>query len=194
VPGPPEKCAKIPLIGANNGLMDIPGSVSISEKEASSMKLPRWSIAGLMTLVVFVAANCAIVKAIMARPSVWNEVFILGTLPMANLLAVSLLPTLSRRQDRAGIGGFRLGFEVCGMLAMVAFFALSLQYTDHFFLLPQTFFSEYVTLRPGLGLVSAAVVIFFGPQLAIALLGGGIGRFIGDKMNAHAIINAKSGD
>jgi hypothetical protein len=61
------------------------------------VKFPRSSIAGLMTLVVFVAANGAILKGIMARPSVWKEVFLLGVLPMANLLAVGLLPWLRRQ-------------------------------------------------------------------------------------------------
>jgi hypothetical protein len=63
------------------------------------MKFPPSSIAGLMTLVVFVAANGAIVEGIMTRPSVWKEVFVLGVLPMANLLAVGLLPWLRRQDD-----------------------------------------------------------------------------------------------
>jgi hypothetical protein len=135
-----------------------------------------------MTLVAFVAANCAILKGIMARASVWNEVFLLGVLPMANLLAVGFLPWLRRQPDRAGFGGFRVGFEVCGGLAMVAFLVLSLQFTDFFFRLPQSGFHPYLVLRPGLGLVSAALLIFLGPQLAFAVLGGWLGRLISWKV------------
>jgi hypothetical protein len=149
------------------------------------MKLPRSSIAGLMTLVAFVAVNCAIVKGITSRPSVWNEVFILGVLPMANLLAVGLLPWLRRQPDRAGLGGFRVGFEVFGWAAMVAFLLLSLQFTDYFFAAPQSALAPYVMLRPGLGLASFAVLIFVGPQLALAVLGGWLGRLISNKVNQH---------
>jgi hypothetical protein len=141
------------------------------------MKLPRVSIAGLMTVVVFVAANCAIVKGITARPSVWNEVFILGVLPMANLLAVGLLPWLRRRPGRSRTDAFRVGFEVCGGLAMVIFFVLSVRYLDFVFQLPQSFSRPYLVLRPGLGLVSAAFLIFVGPQLTFALLGGWLARW-----------------
>jgi hypothetical protein len=141
-----------------------------------------------MTLVAFVAANCAIVKAIMARPSVWNEVFIFGALPMANLLAFGLLAWLRRWPDRAQFGGFRVGFEVCGWLAMVAFLVLSLRFTDEFFVAPQRL-GSYLALRPGLGLVSCAVVTFVGPQLAVAVLGGWLGRVISNKVNQHATRN-----
>jgi hypothetical protein len=152
------------------------------------MKLPRSSIAGLMTLVAFVAANCAIVKTIMARPSVWNEVFIFGALPMANLLAFGLLPWLRRSPDRSRFGGFRVGFEICGWVATAAFLVLSLRFTDQFFVAPQQL-GSYLALKPGLGLVSCALVTFVGPQLAVAVLGGWLGRVISNNLNRHAIRN-----
>jgi hypothetical protein len=158
------------------------------------MRFPRSSIAGLMTVVVFVAVNCAVLKAILARSSVWNEVFILGVLPMANLLAVGLLPWLRRRPARAGIGWFRVGFEVCGGLAMVAFLVASLQFTDFCFWLPQSFFRPYLALRPGLGLVSSALLIFLGPQLAFALVGGGLVRLVGGKVDRHTIRGSQADD
>jgi hypothetical protein len=150
------------------------------------MKPPRASVSGLMTLVAFVAANCAIVKGITARPSVWNEVFILGFLPMANLLAIGLLPWLRRQPARVEFGGFRFGFMVCGGLAMTAFLALSLRFTDYLFQLPQTFFEPYLNLRPGLGLVSSALLVFVGPQLAFAGLGGWLGRWLGRRVDRFA--------
>jgi hypothetical protein len=136
------------------------------------MKLPRGSIAGLMILVMFAAVNFAAVKGLFQPPSVRKEMCFFGVLPMANLLAVGLLPWLRRRPDRAGLGGFRIGFEVCGLLAIMGFLVLSLRFTDYLFQLPQSFFSPYVVLRPGLGLVSSALMIFFGPQLTFAVLGG----------------------
>jgi len=146
------------------------------------MKIPRGSIAGLMILVVFAADNFAFVKVFLEQPSVRKEMCLFGVLPMANLLAVGLLPWLRRRPDRAGIGGFRVGFEVCGVLAMAAFLALSLRYTDYLFQLPQSFFRPYLVLRPGLGLVSSALLIFLGPQLAFAVLGGYLGRIIHNNL------------
>ena len=150
------------------------------------MKFPRGSIAGLMILVVFAAANFAVVKGCLERPSVWKEMCLFGVLPMANLLAVGLLPWLRRRPDRAGIGGFRVGFEICGLLAMGAFLALSLRYTDYLFQLPQSFFRPYLVLRPGLGLVSSALIIFLGPQIVFALVGGWLGQC--DPVNSMRVI------
>jgi hypothetical protein len=151
------------------------------------MKPPRASISGLMTLVAFVAVNCAAVKAITARPSVWNEVFVLGFLPMANLVAIALLPRLRRRPARAGLGGFRMGFVACGGLAAAAFLALSLRFTDYMFLLPQIFFEPHLHLRPGLGLVSSALLVFGGPQLVVAGLGGWLGRRLGRRLDRRAL-------
>jgi hypothetical protein len=160
--------------------------------QSDLVKLPRISIAALMTLVVFVAANCAILKGIMARPSVWNEVFILGVLPMANLLAIGLLPGLQRQRARSRFGGFRAGFEVCGGLAMVTFLALSLKFTDLFFHFGQSWFQPYLVLTPGLGLVSAVLLAFLGPQLAFAVLGGWLGRLISSKLDQHAMIASQA--
>lgn len=146
------------------------------------MKFPRVSIAGLMIFVAFAAANCAIVGAFLDRPSVWKEMCLFGALPMANLLAAGLLPWLRRR---AGIDGFRVGFEVAGALAMAAFLVLSWRYTDTLFRLPQSLFRPYLELRPGFGLVSVALLIFLGPQVAFALLGGWLGRFIFNSSYKH---------
>jgi hypothetical protein len=151
------------------------------------MKIPRSSIAGLMVLVVFAAANSAAVKWLFQRPSVWKEMCLFGVLPMANLLAIGLLPWLRRRPHRAGFSGFRIGFEVCGVLAIVAFLVLSLRFTDYLFQLPQSFFASYVVLTPGLGLVSSALIIFFGPQLAFAVLGGCLVRLITKHAYKHTL-------
>ena len=43
---------------------------------------------------------------------------------------------------------------------MATFLALSLRFTDYVFLLPQVSFAPYLHLRPGLGLVSSALLIF----------------------------------
>jgi hypothetical protein len=161
-------------------MMSLPPAILIQQREL--MKIPRFSIAGLMVFVMFAAANCAAVKGLVQPPSVWKEMCLFGVLPMANLLAIGLLPWLRRRPHRVGIGGFRVGFVVCGVLAIVAFLVLSLRYTDYLFQLPQSFFSRCVVLRPGPGLVSSALMIFFGPELAFALLGGCLGRAISSKV------------
>ncbi len=161
-------------------MVPLPPAIFIQRREL--MKLPRFSIAGLMIFVVFAAANCAAVRGLVQPPSVWKELCLFGVLPMANLLAAGLLPWLRYRPHRAGVGGFRVGFEVCGVLAIVAFLVLSLRFTDYLFQLPQSFFSRYVVLRPGRGLVSSALLIFIGPQLAFALLGGCLGRAMSSKV------------
>jgi hypothetical protein len=155
------------------------------------VKLPRASIAGLMTLVLFVAVNCAVLRWILPPSSPWTEVFILGALPMANLPAVGLLPWFRHQGDRAKIGGFRVGFEICGALALAAFVGLSLYFADFFFRIPQSLLSPYVILRPGLGLVSFALLLFLGPQIAFALLGGCLGKLISRKRSAHQAAGMK---
>ena len=85
-----------------------------------------------------------------------------GVLPMANLLAVGLLPWLRRQPHRAGFRGFRVGFEVCGMLAMVAFLALSLRFTDYLFQLPQSFFEPYLKLEGQASVSWPSALLIFG--------------------------------
>jgi hypothetical protein len=72
---------------------------------------------------------------------------------------------------------------------MAAFLALSWRYTDLMFRLPQASFRPYLELRPGVGLVSAALLIFLGPQVALALLGGLLGRLV-VKSRPHSMATA----
>jgi hypothetical protein len=152
------------------------------------MKFPRVSIAGLMIFVVLAAANFGFMGWFSRRPSVWKEMCLFGVLPMANLLAVGLSPWSLRRRDRVGLGGFRVGFEVCGALGIATFLVLSLRYTDYMFQLPHSIFRPYLVLRPGLGLMSSALLIFFVPQLALAGFGGWLGRYALRDRSRHELM------
>jgi hypothetical protein len=100
-------------------------------------------------------------------------------------LRAATLPTFRFWPQRARFGAFQVGFVVCGLLAMATFFALSWRFSDDVFALPQWFFSAYIRLRPGIGLVSSALIIFVGPQLAFALLGGAVSRFVATRLGAN---------
>jgi hypothetical protein len=59
-------------------------------------------------------ADLAAMKCLFQQPSVWKGMCFFGVLPIANLLSVMLLPWLRRKPYRAGLVGFRIGFEVVG--------------------------------------------------------------------------------
>jgi hypothetical protein len=73
------------------------------------------------------------------------------------------------------------------LLAIVGFLALSLRFTDYLFQLPQSFFSPYLMVRPGLGLVSFCFIIFFGPQLAFAVLSACLGWAISANVSKRSL-------
>jgi hypothetical protein len=78
------------------------------------MKVVGVQIAWLMVLVALVALNFAAIRSAVGRGDRFNELWVMGALPMANALAISLFAVYGhRRHDR-----FRLGFEVFGAAAL----------------------------------------------------------------------------
>ena len=82
------------------------------------MKLPRISLGALMAIMVVIALDCVVVRSVLTRPyDAGLNIFLYGTLPMANLLSVGVARLVggqvrSRR--------FLVGFEIAGLCALLA--------------------------------------------------------------------------
>jgi hypothetical protein len=90
------------------------------------VKIPHFSIAGLMAIVAFVAVDFAVFRACNDSRFVQGamaKLVVIGMLPMANVLAFGLLPFLTRPGP---IGGrpFLVRFEVSGVTALLLFGAV----------------------------------------------------------------------
>ena len=156
------------------------------------MRVPRFTIAGMMALVLVVALDAWACQALMGGPPPveLSELIVFGALPMANVLALGLYPILmSRNRHEGGRSGW-VGFEVGGLVALLVFLACSLTMTHPL--------NENVShLLRALGfvpgpvfLVVGAVVLLLVPQLALALLCGWLCRTY--KFRVSVIIERRS--
>ena len=83
------------------------------------MKMPRFRIAWIMVAVAIAALDFAAIRASLdIREAV---LFVLGALPMANVLAVGILIA----QQRPGSRPFFLGFEAFGAMALALFITVA---------------------------------------------------------------------
>jgi hypothetical protein len=153
------------------------------------VRLPRFRIAWVMIFVAIVALDLGAIRALSGvqfrayingsrRFADMIGALIFGALPMANVLAVSLLIGMRRRGSRP----FLLGFETFGATALALYIAGASLFTEELV----TPFFELVTqhlvvpLRNGPYITTASVLIpcivvitiLILPQLAFALTGG----------------------
>ena len=142
------------------------------------MKLPRFSISNLMAVVLIVAQEFGLGKAIASPPFFrmpLTEVLIFGCFPMANILAIGLAVLLVGRNDpgprRPGLVGF-VAFGLAAWLALLACSFLAPQAT-HDSIRPVL---DATGMTPGLALLLFAMALFLAPQLAVAALGWWLGR------------------
>jgi hypothetical protein len=144
---------------------------------------PRFTIATLAFVVVLLALDFAWMRVLLPNRgfSVFGfaaQGFDLGVLPMVNLLALSLYLRLSRRERPHP---FLVGFELCGLGAVLAYMAWS--WAD-----PETVgilivrvclaWWRWTPLSPrDPYLVVVAAISITVPQLLVAMLGGLIIRY-----------------
>ena len=86
------------------------GAIFMSLAESRPNRLIAW----VMVAVAIAALDFGAIRALLRFASLMGELLILGTLPMANVLAVGLLIG----QRRPGSRPFRLGFEAFGVMAV----------------------------------------------------------------------------
>jgi hypothetical protein len=149
------------------------------------MKLPRVGITELMAIVAIAGLNFWAYQACYyygwtneGANANKREVLYIGSIPMANILAVGMLIGIRRR----GCRSFLVGFEVFGAVALAVYITLNSLYC-HELVRPYNFRIQnhvFATVRAShipvfihvpIFLFSAGVILG-GPQLAFALLGG----------------------
>jgi hypothetical protein len=79
-----------------------------------------------MVAVAFAALNFGAIRACFDSPFAWNEVVLLGALPMANVLGLGLVIALQSPKCRP----FLLGFVTFGAAALALYVALLILLTD----------------------------------------------------------------
>jgi hypothetical protein len=141
------------------------------------VKIPRLSISGLMAVVLIVALDFGACKALLGGPLFvpdLSDLIVFGALPMANILAIGLIPFLASRPDQRGRRPALVAFEVFGVAALLVFVGCSLLATR--------------TIHDGVGnllramhlnpmpvfLVGASALLTL-PQVTLALLGSRLG-------------------
>jgi len=89
----------------------------------ADLHFPRFSIAGLMAVVLLVALDCMCIKLFMDRPypGTIDEHLLFGALPMANVLAIGLGSLWNKRRSSTPWSSFLRGFEVCGAVALFCY-------------------------------------------------------------------------
>jgi len=154
------------------------------------VNVPRFRIAWLMVFVAIAALNFGAIRFWYQfrldgnTVNNWVEVLTCGTLPMANLLAVSIMVSLRRPETRP----FLWGFEAFGATALAFFVPLAYLYTEE---LVQPYILWVLRLRSIQRTVNnfspvVRVPIFYTiatllvglPQLAFAIIGGLLSRKI----------------
>ena len=150
------------------------------------MTPPRFRIAWAMIFVAFAAVDFAVIRAVIGSSSPklateFGALLLLGALPMANVLAVSVL--IARR--RPGNQPFLMGFLTFGMIALIVYILLASVGPHGNYVMPYT--------GPWIDMVEISIgrdrpfvffpIAFTGlvlmlclPQLAFALLGGFLSR------------------
>jgi hypothetical protein len=139
------------------------------------VKIPRIRIGWVMVAVAVAALNFGAIRTIFAGTGQMGLSWVVGTLPMANVLAVGLLTA----QQRPRYYPFLLGFEAFGAMAL-AFFIVSA--SDDFEVVTSYLKPCLESIEVIIGpdqpfvltavLISAAVVMLGLPQVVFALVGG----------------------
>jgi hypothetical protein len=142
-----------------------------------------------MVAVAVAALDFSAIRVCLDAPSRWGVGFLLGVLPMVNVLGVGLLISQHRPQARP----FLLGFEIFGAMALSLYVALTILLTDpggasktygdliHWYLMLLCGPIEAAIGRDspvllGLVIVPVIVVMLGWPQVAFALIGGFLSR------------------
>jgi hypothetical protein len=144
------------------------------------VKVARFRIAWGMVGIAIAALDFAVIRAMLRYPEI--GFFVLGALPMVNVLVVGTLVAQQRLANRP----FLLGFAVSGAMVLALFVALMIldQNQDGPIFYYLSLF--YVPMEKAVGLdrpyvripleCSGVVSMLTVPQVAVALIGGFLSR------------------
>ena len=131
----------------------------------------RCTIAGLMALVGLAALDSMAIRAPLSGRPIVATLLLLGGLPMANLLAIGLLPLLLGRPGGRGARPSIVGFEVVGWATLL----LYASFASH---RPEALREAVVValgsvrIHGNAAFLSAVVMALLLPQISLSLLGG----------------------
>ena len=155
------------------------------------MRPHRRSIAGLMAVVVLVAVDCAAIRSPLRGQPLTSILLLLGGLPMANILALDLLPALRARSGRGRPPRGLIGFELIGGAALLLYAIIALSDPDWLFEALYHAVNLLWSVRDPSRVVVLAVFLLL-PQLSLGLLGGWLNAkyglwsmFVGDRVCAE---------
>jgi hypothetical protein len=141
----------------------------------AAVKHPRFTISGLIALVLLVALDAWACKALVGGPDL-SDLLVVGALPMANVLAIGLYPILGLRPEHKRNRPGLVGFEVGGLAALLVFLACSLSMTHSLHEGVGQVLRAIGLGPPGPVFLVCALILLLVPQLAPALLGGWLCR------------------
>ena len=139
---------------------------------------PRLTIGRLMALVLLVALDLGIIRAIMPPRGLsprLGDLIVCCVLPMANVLAVGLVILRTSEWGDPAIRSGVLGFEVAGAAVMGLCLIGALVATDPMHRLLDDLLG-FFWLPPGPHKGITAIFLSLIPQVAAGLVGAGIGR------------------
>ncbi len=143
------------------------------------MSLIRFTIGEMMALVLLIALNIGAWKALgMGNPRPPSDISdLLGfvALPMANVLAIGLIPLARRRAAHIKSCAALVGFELGGLAGLLVFIACSLIFT-HPLHEGVGRVVHALGVEPSLFFAVCAASVLLVPQMALALLGARLAR------------------
>jgi hypothetical protein len=147
------------------------------------MKLPQFSIASIMTIVVVAAFDFAAIRALDGTHTLIGGLMAIGSMPMAGILVLGFPSLVRTITGRGEIRTFLAGFESVGWSILLLYTGSAILFTDR---VAAAFVSIAESLLKALGLDVADASdpgwqlfgLFVGmlflliPQLIVALIGG----------------------
>jgi hypothetical protein len=144
------------------------------------VKVARFRIAWVMVGIAIAALDFAVIRAMLRYPEI--GFFVLGALPMTNVLVVSILVA----QQRPGSRPFLLGFAVSGAIVLALFVAMMILDQNQDGPIFWYLILLYIPMEKAVGLdrpyvhfaleCSGVAGMLTVPQVAFALIGGFISR------------------
>jgi hypothetical protein len=141
------------------------------------MKLPRFSIASIMTIIVIVALDLAAIRALDGTSTVIGGLIVFGSMPMASILVLGLPSLVRALVGRGQIRPFLIGFEAVGWTVLLIYTGSAILFPDSVAehlskaiqLLPIDFNTPF--WQGWQGIIGEMLIVMI-PQLVIALIGG----------------------
>ncbi len=150
------------------------------------MKWLRFSIFDLMLLVALVAVDLVLWRLFTAgnfHPREFADLFIVGTLPMANLLVLGIVRLARARAREEAARRFWAGFETFGGVAMLLFLVFSALAGHSLHKAVDDMVRPLA--RVGVPILAVIFPTLLVPQLSFALFGGWIARSFRPVISGH---------